>query len=241
MMRASLTIAKREVSAYFDSPVAYIFIVAFLVVCGTLFFFFGNFFAAGQATMRGYFSMMPLVISILAPALTMRLWAEEKRQGTYELLMTMPFKDSTLVLGKYMATMAVIAMALCFSVPVPLLVSFFGSFDTGIILAEYIGALLLASAVVAIGQAVSSASRNQISAFMATVLILLGLTLLPQLTALLSLPATLSAFIHYLSLSYHFSSFSRGVIDSRDVAYFALLTIASLYATTRFLSALRWR
>ena len=241
MSRGTITIARREVSSYFNSTVAYIFIVAFLVVCATLFFFFGNFFAVGQATMRGYFSMMPLVISILAPALTMRLWAEERRQGTYELLLTMPFKDWELVVGKYLATMTVIAIALALSIPLPLLVSSFGRFDSGIIVAEYCGAILLSSAVVAIGQAVSGASRNQISAFMATVLILLGLTLLPQLTVLLSLPASLSGFIHWLSLSYHFSSFARGVIDTRDTAYFALLTIASLYATTRFLSAFRWR
>lgn len=240
MISGTLTIARREISAYFNSPVAYIFIVAFLTICGTLFFFFGNFFATGQATMRGYFSMMPLVLSVLAPALTMRLWAEERRQGTYELLLTMPFRDSELVVGKYLATITVIAIALGLSIPVPLMASLFGRFDTGTIITEYLGALLLASAIVAIGQAVSGASKNQISAFMATVLILLGLTLLPQVTVLLSLPAALTGFIHWLSLSYHFSSFGRGVMDTRDIAYFALLTIASLYATTRFLSSRRW-
>jgi len=240
-MNGALTIAKRELSSYFNSPVAYLFIVAFLLVCGTLFFFFGNFFAAGQATMRGYFSLMPVVLSVLAPALTMRLWAEERRQGTYELLLTMPFKDGELVLGKYAAAMAVVALALALSLPVPVLASLFGRFDAGTIVAEYLGALLMASAAVAIGQAVSGAAKNQMSAFMATVMILLVLSLLSQLTVLVDMPSWLAGTVNWVSMSYHFSSFSRGVADTRDIAYFTLLTGACLYATTRLLSAGKWR
>ncbi|PKL26534.1 MAG: ABC transporter permease [Spirochaetae bacterium HGW-Spirochaetae-3] len=240
-MKGTLTIAKREIAAYFNSPVAYIFIVAFLLSCGTLFFFVGNFFAAGQATMRGYFSLMPFVLSVLAPALTMRLWAEERRQGTYELLLTMPFRDVELVVGKYVATMAVIATTLALSLPVPLLSALFGRFDVGTIVAEYCGALLMASAAVAIGQAVSGASRNQISAFMLTVLVLLALSLLSRATSWLDLPAWIAGLVNWVSLSYHFSSFSKGVIDTRDIAYFAILTAGGLYATTRLLSAGKWR
>ncbi|MBU0927753.1 MAG: ABC transporter permease [Spirochaetes bacterium] len=240
-MNGTFTIAKREVSAYFNSPVAYIFIVAFLLVCGTLFFFLGNFFAAGQATMRGYFSLMPFVLSVLAPALTMRLWAEERRQGTYELLLTMPFSEGQLVAGKYLATMAVIGVALAASLPVPLMASMFGRFDPGTVLAEYLGAAMAASAVVAIGQAISGTSKNQISAFMSTVLVLLALSLLSQLTVWMDLPAALAGLVNWLSLSYHFASFSRGVVDTRDVAYFAIITVACLYATTRLLAAGKWR
>ena len=240
-MNGTWTIAKREMDSYFNSPVAYIFIVAFLLTCGTLFFFLENFFAAGQASMRGYFSLMPFVLSVLAPALTMRLWAEERRQGTYELLLTMPFRDGELVAGKYLAAMSVIAVALALSLPVPIMASIFGRFDAGTIAAEYLGAVLMASAVVAIGQAVSGAARNQMSAFMATVLILLALSLLSQATALVDFPAWLSGAVNWLSLSYHFSSFSRGVADTRDIAYFALITVACLYATTRLLSAGKWR
>jgi len=240
-MRGTMTIARRELAAYFNSPVAYIFIVAFLLTCGTLFFFVGNFFAVGQASMRGYFSLMPFVLSVLAPALTMRLWAEERRQGTYELLLTMPFRDGELVVGKYAATMGVIAVTLALSLPVPLLASLFGRFDPGTIVAEYLGALLAASATVAIGQAVSGASRNQISAFMATVLVLLALSLLSMVTTWLDLPAWAAGLVNWVSLSYHFSSFSKGVVDTRDIAYFAVLTAGGLYATTRLLSAGKWR
>lgn len=240
-MNGTVTIARREIAGYFNSPVAYIFIVAFLLVCGILFFFFETFFAAGQATMRGYFSLMPIVFSVLVPALTMRLWAEERRQGTYEMLLTMPFRDVELVVGKYAAAMAVVATALALSLPVPLFASLFGRFDAGTIVAEYLGALLMASAVVAIGQAVSGATKNQMSAFMATVMILLTLTLLSQATMLVDMPSALAGTINWISLSYHFSSFSRGVADTRDLMYFALITVACLYATTRLLSAGKWR
>lgn len=240
-MNGAMTIARRETGAYFNSPVAYIFIVAFLATSGFLFFFLERFFAAGQATMRGYFYLMPFVMAVLVPALTMRLWAEERRQGTYELLLTMPFTDTELVLGKYLASMSVVLVTLAASLPVPVMVSMFGRFDTGIIVSEYLGAILMASASVAIGQAVSGASRNQMSAFMVTVLLLLALSLLSQATTLVDMPAWLAGAVNWLSLSYHFSSFSRGVLDTRDLAYFVLLTAGSLVLTVRFLAEGRWR
>lgn len=240
-MSGTLSIAKREINGYFNSPLAYIFIVAFLVTCASLFFFMERFFAAAQASLRGYFALMPLVFSILVPALTMRMWAEERRQGTYELLLTMPFRDGELVLGKYIAAMAVVGVALAASLSVPLLVSLFGRFDLGTIVTEYLGAIMMASAAVAIGQAISGASKNQMTAFLATVIVLLAMSLLSQANAWLELPTWLAAAINWISLSYHFQSFSKGVIDTRDALYFALLTIACLYLTTRFLTTGKWR
>jgi ABC-2 type transport system permease protein len=240
-MNGTLSIAKREINSYFNSPLAYIFIVAFLLACASLFFFVERFFAVGQASLRGYFALMPLVFSILVPALTMRLWAEERRQGTYELLLTMPFRDGELVLGKYLAAMAVVVIALASSLSVPLMVSMFGRFDLGTIVAEYLGAIMMASAAVAIGQAISGASKNQMTAFLATVLALLALSLISQANAWIEFPTWLAASINWISLSYHFQSFSKGVIDTRDALYFALLTIACLYLTTRFLANGKWR
>ncbi len=240
-MSAMSTIARREISGYFNAPVAYMFIVAFLVSCGTVFFFLERFFAAGQATMRGYFSLMPFVLSVLVPSLTMRLWAEERRQGTYELLLTMPFRDGELVLGKYTAALFVILVALALSLPVPLMASMFGRFDGGTLVTEYLGVVLLASVAIAIGQTISCASRNQMSAFMATVLVLLALSLLGQLPVWLTMPAWLAAVVNWLSLSYHFLSFAKGVIDTRDLAYFVLLTLLGLYGSTRLLAAGKWR
>jgi ABC-2 type transport system permease protein len=240
-MKGALTIAARETKAYFNSPVAYIFIVAFLLSAGILFFFVEGFFAAGRASMRPYFGLMPIILSILVPALTMRLWAEEKRQGTNELLLTMPFSDADLVLGKFMASMAVAGLAVVLSIPVTLMVSMFGSFDPGPVFTEYLGVLLMASASTALGQMISSASRNQMSAFMATAFILVAINLSAMITTWLELPALAAAVVNWISLSYHFISFSRGLLDTRDVVYFVLFTTLFLYLTARNLSAGRWR
>lgn len=240
-MKGAFTIASRETRAYFNSPVAYIFIIAFLLSAGVLFFFVEGFFAAGRASMRAYFGLMPLVLAILVPALTMRLWAEEKRQGTSELLLTMPFSDAALVIGKFLASMAVASLAIALSLPVALMISLFGSFDPGPVFTEYLGVILLACASTALGQLVSSASRNQMSAFMATAFILVAIHLSAMATSWLELPAWLALGINWISLSYHFISFSRGVIDTRDLAYFGLFTTLFLYLTMRTLAAGRWR
>jgi ABC-2 type transport system permease protein len=240
-MKGVLTITGRESKAYFNSPVAYIFIVAFLLSAGILFFFVEGFFAAGRASMRPYFGLMPIIMAVLVPALTMRLWAEEKRQGTSELLLTMPFSDLELVLGKYLASMAVVGLALVLSVPVALMVSLFGNFDPGPIFTEYLGVLLLASSSTALGQMVSSASRNQMSAFMATAFILVAINLSSMATTWLQLPAPVAGLVNWISLSYHFVSFSRGILDTRDLVYFLLFTSLFLYLTARNLAAGRWR
>lgn len=239
-MNAMLTIAKREVRAYFNSPLAYIFIAALLVSSGVFFFFVGGFFAANRASMRSYFGLMPVLLSVLLPALTMRLWAEERRQGTYETLVTLPFTEGQLVLGKHLAVMAVIAAALALSLPVPLMVGLFGRLDPGVVFAEYLGIALLASACAAIGQLVSSMARNQMSAFLATALLLVGLNLMYQLTIWLEMPSFLASLINWLSLGYRFGSFSRGVLDTRDLAYFLVISGGALYLCAKNLSFAKW-
>lgn len=230
-MKRALIVARRELAGYFNSPLAYIFIVAFLLSCAVFFFFVGGFFAAGIASLRGWFGLMPLMLSFLLPALTMRSWAEERRQGTYESLMTLPFTDAELVLGKYLATMGVVASALLLSLPVPLMASAFGSFDAGVIVSEYLGVLLLVSAGAAIGQAVSSHTRNQMSAFLFTLFVLVGLNMANQLTVWLDLPGWAAAAVRWLSLSYRYSSFAKGVLDTRDLAFFAITTASFLWLT----------
>ncbi len=210
-MNRILTVARREIQGYFNSPVAWLFIMSFIAACGIFFFFVQGFFVADKADLRSCFSLMPAMFSFLIPALTMRLWAEEKKQGTYELLMTMPFSESDLVLGKYLATMAVLGLALFLTLPVPIMISAFGELDPGQILAEYIGVLLLASASSALGQMLSSFTKNQISAFIVSVIALSGLNLLSQISLWLSIPALLSQALNWLSLNYHFkASWIRG-------------------------------
>lgn len=190
--------------------------------------------------MRAYFSIMPVILSIFAPALTMRLWAEERRQGSYEILMTLPFSEVELVSGKFLASFFIVLIALFLSLAVPLCVSMFGAFDIGIIFTEYLGAILMAAAVLGIGQAVSGASKNQISAFLISVSIMLALTLMPQMVIWLNPPTFISGIINWLSLSFHFDSFARGIIDSRDLAYFLILCFGSLYLSVYFLTRRKW-
>lgn len=234
-------ITKREIRSYFDSPLAYIFIVAFLLSCAVLFFFVEGFFVVGMASLRSWFGMMPVMLSILIPALTMRSWAEEKKQGTYETLMTLPFSVTELVIGKYLAAMAVIATSLLISIIMPLMLSMFGRFDPGVIFCEYLGILLLASAGVAIGQLLSSITNNQMSAFLATAFFLIVLTMLNQFIIWLKLPVWMANVFNWISLSYRFTSFSRGVLDSRDLLYFLLLAGMGLYLTARKIEAGKWR
>ena len=240
-MNRTLTVARKEIQGYFNSPVGWLFVLVFLVACSALFFFMQSFFASDRAELRGFFSLMPLLLSVILPALTMRLWAEEKKQGTYEFLLTMPYTELQLVLGKYLATMAVVGLALVLTFPVPLMVSLFGALDFGQVVTEYLGVLLLASASAAIGQLISSFTRHQISAFIVSVIILTVLNLLAQLPILVELPAVLAGIVNWLSLNHHFISFSRGVLDSRDLFYFIILTLAPLYVTARTIVFGRWR
>ncbi len=240
-MNRIITVTRREIQGYFNSPVAWLFIVSFIAACGIFFFFVQGFFVADKADLRSYFSLMPAMFSILIPALTMRLWAEEKKQGTYELLMTMPFTETDLVLGKHLATMAVLGLSLLLTLPVPIMVGAFGELDAGQILAEYIGVLFLASASSALGQMLSSFTKNQISAFIVSVIVLAGLNLLSQVTVWLDVPGIVSRALNWLSLNYHFVSFGKGILDTRDMLYFVLLSVGFLYITAKNISLGKWR
>jgi len=240
-MNRIITVTRRELQGFFNSPVAWLFIMSFIAACGIFFFFVQGFFVADKADLRSYFSLMPAMFSILIPALTMRLWAEEKKQGTYELLMTMPFTESDLVLGKYLATMAVLGLALLLTLPVPAMIGMFGELDSGQILAEYIGVLLLASASAALGQMLSSLAKNQISAFIVSVIVLAGLNLLPQASLWLSMSGIVSRVLNWLSPGYHFISFAKGILDTRDLLYFVVLSAGFLYATMKNISLGKWR
>jgi len=240
-MRRIAAVARRELGAYFNSPVAYIVIVFFLVFTSAWFFFGEQFFAQDSATLRGYFSLWPLAFIILLPALTMRSWAEEHRQGTAELLLTLPFRERDLVLGKFAASLALLAIMTALTLPVALSVAPLGSFDPGPILTQYAGVLLLGAAGLATGQFVSAVSANQISAFLFGVLFLLFITLVGRLPALLLLPGWLSAVLTWLSLDYHFESFLKGLFDSRDALYFLVFIVGFLLFSTRALFLRRFR
>lgn len=230
----------KELRSYFSSAVAYIAAFFFLAFTSVWFFYIQRFFAQDVASLRGYFGIMPLVYVLLIPAITMRIWAEERRGGTAETLLTLPFTEFQIVFGKFLAAATLLAVILAATVTVPLSVAPFGEFDAGKTVGDYLGMFLLGAAGIGIGLFISVLSRNQISAFILTALALLVLTLLTQIPASMDLSPRVAAVINYVSLDYHYQGFIKGVIDTRDVVYYLLVVAVSLYASTRVLLFRKW-
>ena len=234
-------ILRRELRSYFTTPVAFVVMVFFLVVTSAWFFYAQQFFAQDTATLRGYFSVWPFVFVLLLPALTMRSWAEERRQGTAEVLLTLPVRERELVAGKFGAAVGLLLVLVVLTLPVPLLVSPLGRFEPAQIVMEYVGVLLLGCAGIAAGQFVSALSSNQISAFLFAVAFMLVITLVGQIPSVMVLPGGVAAVLSWISFDFHYDSFSMGVLDTRDVVYFLVLTVAFLNLTTKVLLMRRYR
>jgi len=239
-MKNVLAIAKRELKSSFNSPVAYAVILGYLVFTGIYLYFLRGFYVVGQADLRPYFTIMPIVFAFLAPALTMRSWAEERRLGTYELLLTLPFTEGELVLGKFLSSFSLAAIAVALTIPVPLSASMLGSFDLGILVTQYLGVLLEAAAAVAIGEWISSLAKNQVSAFVGSVFALLALVLVDKLSGFFGSGGLLASLLDWLSLAFHYDSFSRGVLDTRDLAYYVSTAVLFLYLSSWGLTRRKW-
>jgi ABC-2 type transport system permease protein len=219
----ALIVARRELAGYFATPVAYVFIVIFLMMAGALTFTLGGFFARGQADLGPFFNFVPWLFLFLVPALTMRLWAEERRLGTIELLLTLPLPQWQAVLGKFLAAWAFCAIALLLTFPLVLTVNYLGSPDNGVIAAGYVGCLLVAGAYLAVGAAMSAMTKNQVIAFVLAVAVCFVFAAAgsPIVTEFLSQRIPLMAEVaRGLSVSDRFNSLTRGVIALRDVVFF---------------------
>ncbi len=240
-MRNILVIAGRELRSSFNTPVAYVVIVFFLLFTSVWFFFIQQFFAQDNASLRDYFGVFPAAFVLLIPAIGMRSWAEERKLGTHELLLTFPVRDVELVLGKYLAGMALLAVILVLTAAIPLGVTPFGPFDRGPILTEYLGALLLGGAELSIGIFISAVSTSQITSFLISAFCLLVLSFIGEVPKFVEMPDGAAAVVTYLSLDYHFDSFREGLIDSRDIAYFLLAAFVFLYANVKALLIAKWR
>jgi gliding motility-associated transport system permease protein len=223
-MRHTFTIAARELGGYFATPVAYVFIVIFLVLQGTLTFNAGGFFSRGQADLVPFFNFLPWVFLLLVPAITMRLWAEERRLGTIELLLTLPVTETEAVLGKFLAAWAFCIIALALTFPFVVTVNILGSPDNGVIAAGYLGGVLVAGAFLAVGSATSAMTKNQVIAFVLGVAIcfVFAVAAYPVVTDFLNqnLPI-LSAIARRFSVIERFQSISRGLIGVPDLVFFA--------------------
>jgi ABC-2 type transport system permease protein len=226
-MRQAFFIFKREFRTYFVSPIAYIVISFFLLVTG--WFFFTTFFLYNQASLRNFFSLLPIIFSFVVPAITMRLFSEEFNVGSYETLLTMPVTFLDVVLGKFMASVAFIAAMLVPTLAYPLTVGFLGQLDWGPVVGGYIGAILLGAAFSAISLLASSMTRNQIIAFITGMAICFSLVMIDKM--LFFLPRFSLVFFQYLGADHHFQNISKGIIDSRDILYFLSISFIGLYGT----------
>lgn len=226
-MKQLIAIIKKELFGYFNSLSTYIVIAVFLAMAN--FFFFRSFFLAGQASMRGFFSLLPWFFLFLIPALSMKLWAEEKKLGTDELLYTWPVKEWQPVVAKFLASWIFMAIVLLLTLSVPLSIGQFGYLDYGVVLAGYLGAVLLAGAFLAIGSYISSLTDNQIIAFILGIAAMFALFVIGETYVSSLFPQTLGSFLKFISLSDHFASIGRGVIDTRDVIYYGTVISFFLY------------
>jgi ABC-2 type transport system permease protein len=235
LIRNTLIICRRELAGYFATPLAYVFIVIFLALAGVLTFFVGNFFERGQADLQAFFTFHPWLYLVLVPAVSMRLWAEERKSGTIELFLTLPIRLSEAVLGKFLAAWIFVGIALALTFPFWLTVLFLGDPDNGVILASYIGSWLMAGAILAIGAALSAATRNQVIAFVVTAALVFVLTAAGTQTVLGLFqgwaPEGLVRAVAGASLFGHFTAITRGVLDLRDLFYFVSIIAAFLGAS----------
>lgn len=233
-MRNVLHIFRRELGGYFATPVAYVFLVIFLVLASTFTFYLGNFFERGQADLAAFFSFHPWLYLFLIPAIAMRLWSEERRQGTIELFLTLPITIGEAVLGKFLAAWAFVAIALALTFPIWITVNVLGDPDNGVILAGYAGSLMMSAGYLAIGSCVSATTKSQVVAFVVAAAACFAFTVsgTPLVLAFFSgwAPSALVEAVAGFSFLTHFNAIARGVIDLRDVVYVASLVAAFLFA-----------
>ena len=227
-------IVRRELASYFATPLAYVFIVIFLVMAGSLAFFLGNFFDRGQADLQPFFTFHPWLYLVLIPALAMRLWAEERKSGTIELLLTLPISMTEAVIGKFLASWIFAGIALLLTAPFWITVNYLGHPDNGVILASYIASFLMAGAFLAIGACLSALTKNQVIAFVVTAAVCFVFTVSGSPIVLGFIkgwaPQAVISTVAGFSFLTHFNAIIRGVIDLRDAVFFLSVIAFFLYA-----------
>jgi len=244
-MTPVLAIARRELRGYFVTPVAYVFMVIFLVLAGLLTFYTGDFYDRGLADLQPFFDMHPWLYLVLVPAVTMSTWAEERASGTLELLFSLPVTISQAVLGKFLAAWGFIGICLALTFPIWITVNYLGDPDNGVVLAGYVGSWLMAGAFIAIGTCMSTSTRSQIIAFILTAAVCFLLLLVgqPQVLDFFqdAVPPKLLGAMGQLSIARHANAIARGVLDLRDLVYFFATIVAWLAASVVVLDLKRTR
>jgi len=238
-MRNIWAITKKEFLIYFNSPIAYIVITAFLVLANWL--FFRGVFVANQASMRAFFGLLPWLFLLFIPAITMRLWSEEKKLGTLEVLLTLPVKDFEVIIGKYLASFGLLLVTIFLTLSIPLTIAYLGDPDWGPIIGGYLGIIFLGGAYLAIGFYFSSLTEDQIVAFILSAAFSAIFLIIGQDFVLYNMPSFLVPILRYLGLANHFDSIGRGVIDSRDVIYYLSVIFFFLFLNIRSLESRKWK
>ncbi|MFC1613174.1 ABC transporter permease subunit [Patescibacteria group bacterium] len=238
-MKNIITIFKKELSGYFNSPIAYIFVAVFLIISNWL--FFQNFYLVGQANMRSYFLILPWIFLFLAPAITMRVWAEEKKSGTIELLLTLPVEDWEVVTGKFLSAIVFLSFTLLLSITLPFTVSRIGNMDWGVVIGGYIGAILMGGAYISLGLFISSLTKNQIIAFLIGIVSCFGVFIIGADFVLQKMNSSVVPLFQFLSVGYHFNNIGKGILDSRNIIYYLSFIFIFLYLNTKSVESRNWR
>ena len=240
-MGSVATLARKELRQIFLSPIAYAFMVVFVFF--VTFMFFRDFFLIRQASMAGFFGWFPYVFAVVLPGVTMRMWAEERRQGTIEFLLTSPVETWQIVLAKYIGGLVLVTLCVLCTLYVPVTVARYGELDFGPVVGGYLGAVLMGGMCIAICMFLSAFTQDQIVSFLVGVSVLLALVLLghPYFSSEFGPGSWLGAFARVVSPTTHFESIGRGVIDLRDIYYFVAVTVLFLYLNARVIDLRRWR
>jgi ABC-2 type transport system permease protein len=233
-------VVRKELSSYFNSPIAYIVVIGFLVFTSIWLFFLNQFFARNEASLRVYFGIFPMVFIFLVPAITMRSWAEERKSGTLEILLTLPFREAEVVAGKFLGAVILLLVMLALTIPLPLSLARLGAFDAGQIVGQYAGVFLVGCCGISMGLLISSLSANQISSYLFCGIALLSFTLAGQVNSIITLPRWLAGAVNSLSFGFHFDSFNKGILDSRDVSYYLLAIALFLFLNAQVLVRRKW-
>jgi ABC-2 type transport system permease protein len=241
-MNSVWPIIKKELRTFFNSPIAYITVLFFLVFTAAWTFLFQQFFVQDTASLRAFFAIVPVAFAVIVPAITMRLWAEERKMGTIELLITLPYSEWVLTIAKFLAAFILVAIMVVLTLPMPLMVGILGRLDPGQVATQYLGVLFMGGACVAVGTYLSSLTKNQISAFIVSVLILIVLSFAGQAAVWVpAMPKAMGALFRWISMINHFESFGKGVLDTRDVMYFVIVSALFVFLTAKTLLFRKWR
>ncbi|MDD2716541.1 MAG: ABC transporter permease subunit [Candidatus Wallbacteria bacterium] len=239
MTRKIFSIFKKELKAYFDSPIAYVYLVIFLVTAN--WFFFKGFYIMNETSLKNFFVLLPWFFLFLVPAISMRSWPEEQKSGTLEVLLTLPLTDVELVLGKFLAALSFLGISLLLTLPIAWTASYLGILDWGPVIGGYVAAILMGASYLGIGFFISSFTENQIVAFILSVAATFALFIIGEPLVTMVLPGWLTPLFQFLGLNQHFNNISRGVLDIRDIVYYLSMITVFLYLNVKVLESRQWR